>query len=101
MAEHVVAPSRHQVNGKIGLRFTRGGFGTPFFGSDVQVRVDADGMVVTSGAEQSTHALTNVGALAEILGHRARRACRRLHADNRARPACTTADGRDVGAVPR
>ena len=31
VAEHVVAPARHRANTKIGLRFTRGGFGTPFF----------------------------------------------------------------------
>ena len=32
LAEHVLCAARHRVNGKIGLRFTRGGFGTPFFG---------------------------------------------------------------------
>ena len=41
LAEHVVAPARYRSNGKIGLRFTRGGFGTPFFGADEQVRVAA------------------------------------------------------------
>jgi hypothetical protein len=35
-----VSPRRQAVNGKIGLRFTPGGFGTPFFGADDQVRVD-------------------------------------------------------------
>ena len=39
LAEHVVAPVRHRANGKIGLRYTRGGFGTPFFGADEQVRI--------------------------------------------------------------
>src|SRR5690242_4922594 len=39
LAEHVVCGARHRANGKIGLRFVRGGFGTPFYGDDEQVRV--------------------------------------------------------------
>ena len=43
LAEHVLVPARHAANGKIGLRFTYHGFGTPFFADDRQVRVeDAD-----------------------------------------------------------
>jgi hypothetical protein len=41
LAASVVSPARQAVNGKIGLRYTRGGFGTPFFGNDEQLRVDA------------------------------------------------------------
>ncbi len=44
LAERVVAPVRHAANGKIGLRYTYRGFGTPFFG-DRQVRVE-DGDVI-------------------------------------------------------
>src|SRR2546421_9390824 len=40
LAEQVISPARERANGKIGLRYTRGGFGTPFFGADVQVRVE-------------------------------------------------------------
>ncbi|MGH9226405.1 MAG: hypothetical protein ACRD2W_22035 [Acidimicrobiales bacterium] len=47
VAEHVVAPSRHAANGKIGLRYTYLGFGTPFFGDDRQVRVE-DGLLAVS-----------------------------------------------------
>jgi hypothetical protein len=39
LAEAELAPARERVTGKIGLRFTRGGFGTPFFGDDEQLRV--------------------------------------------------------------
>lgn len=39
LAYAVVAAARHGANGKFGLRFTAGGFGTPFFGDDRQVRV--------------------------------------------------------------
>ena len=36
-----MSSARQAVNGKIGLRYVRGGFGTPFFGDDEQRRVDA------------------------------------------------------------
>jgi hypothetical protein len=36
VAEQTVSPARAEVNGKIGLRYTRGGFGTPFFGDGAQ-----------------------------------------------------------------
>jgi hypothetical protein len=46
VAADVVSPARQAVTGKIGLRWTLGGFGTPFFGDDgSQVRVDARGIV--------------------------------------------------------
>src|SRR5438270_3249704 len=32
LAEQVVSPARRNANGKIALRYTHGGFGTPFFG---------------------------------------------------------------------
>src|SRR5262245_61399577 len=38
LAERVMAPARRTACGKIGLRFTRGGFGTPFFGAGEQLR---------------------------------------------------------------
>lgn len=49
VAEHVVAPARYEANAKIGLRYTRGGFGTPFFGDGRQVRVEAGHLVVETG----------------------------------------------------
>jgi hypothetical protein len=50
LAAGVVSPARAQVNGKIGLRWTLGGFGTPFFGDEQrQVRVDATGVVTQAG----------------------------------------------------
>ena len=39
IAERVLKPAREQATGKIGLRYTLGGFGTPFFGEDRQIRV--------------------------------------------------------------
>ncbi|HEV8296311.1 MAG TPA: hypothetical protein VGQ20_03410 [Acidimicrobiales bacterium] len=46
VAFYLMAQARRQVNGRIGLRWTRGGFGTPFFGDDVQVRVEHVHVVV-------------------------------------------------------
>jgi hypothetical protein len=40
LAASTVSPARQAANGKIGLRYTRGGFGTPFFGENEQIRVD-------------------------------------------------------------
>jgi hypothetical protein len=68
LAEHVVAPARYRSNGKIGLRFTRGGFGTPFFGEDEQVRVARDGVAVIRGDVVAVHPVTTVAAAARALG---------------------------------
>ena len=45
VAEHVLKPAREAANGKFGLRYTRAGFGTPFFGEDRQVRVERADLV--------------------------------------------------------
>jgi hypothetical protein len=68
LAEHVVAAARYHANGKIGLRFTRGGFGTPFFGPGVQVRLTADGVVVVRGGELAVHPVTTAAAAARAIG---------------------------------
>jgi len=68
LAEQVLAPARHRVNGKIGLRYTRGGFGTPYFGRDEQVRVTDDGLVVVRGGELTIHPISSAGGVAEELG---------------------------------
>ncbi|HEX2698863.1 MAG TPA: hypothetical protein VHM89_01500 [Acidimicrobiales bacterium] len=51
VAEHVLAPCRHAATGKIGLRFTYHGFGTPFFGagSGRQARVEDGDLVDDDG----------------------------------------------------
>jgi hypothetical protein len=72
LAEQVIAPARRRATGKIGLRFTRGGFGTPFFGDGgggVQVRVDGLDLVVVgrAGAERR-EPITTVRAAAQLVG---------------------------------
>ncbi len=45
LAVYVLSPARRRVNGKIALRWTMGGLGTPFFGRDEQVRIVGDRIV--------------------------------------------------------
>ena len=71
VAEHVVCPSRFHASGKIGLRFTRGGFGTPFFwggGDTRQVRVEGSDLVVTDGGGVHRHALSTLADAASAAG---------------------------------
>jgi hypothetical protein len=59
VAEAVVAPARKPEN-EISLRYTRGGFGTPFFeqdGLDCQVRVAHGELVRQRGTEETTEPL--------------------------------------------
>jgi hypothetical protein len=68
LAEWVVAPARHAANGRIGLRWTRGGFGTPFFGPNRQVRVDGSDMVVVDDGVVRRAPLTTLHQAAEFAG---------------------------------
>jgi hypothetical protein len=53
LAEGTIAPAREAANSKIGMRYTRGGFGTPFFGADEQLRVDGAELVTVRDGEES------------------------------------------------
>lgn len=66
LAEHVVAVARHAMNGEITLRFTRHGFGTPYFGAGRQVRVEATRLVVDGMA----HTVATLGEAARLAGVR-------------------------------
>ena len=69
LAYAVVAEARKQANGKFGLRYTAGGFGTPFFvrdGLDTQVRV-ADGQIVVQHGDGVR--VAPVGSLNSAAGH--------------------------------
>lgn len=68
LAYAVVAEARRCANTKFGLRYTRGGFGTPFFGDDVQVRVQAGRLVVQHGTEVRHSAITSLRAAARFVG---------------------------------
>jgi hypothetical protein len=68
VAERVISPARQRDNGKIGLRWTLGGFGTPYFGADAQIRVDGGQLVIDAGGEERRHPLTSVRDAAAAVG---------------------------------
>jgi hypothetical protein len=68
LGAYVIAPLRHQATGKFGLRYTLGGFGTPFFGDDRQVRVVGDLIVDQQGGDVATYPITTLRAAAAALG---------------------------------
>jgi hypothetical protein len=49
LAYGIVAEARCLANTKFGLRYTRGGYGTPFYGADEQVRVEPGLLVHQQG----------------------------------------------------
>lgn len=68
LAYGVVAEARRRANTKFGLRFTRGGFGTPFFGDDEQVRVEDGRLVHQRGDTVDSIDITSLHTAAEFLG---------------------------------
>ena len=68
LAMAAIAPARHQVNGKFGLRWVRGGFGTPFFGDDVQIRVIGNELLIQRAGNVTTTSITSISAAAEAIG---------------------------------
>jgi len=68
LAERVISPARAHANGKIGLRFTRGGFGTPFFAEDVQLRVAGEELIVQTGERERSERITTLAQAAAHVG---------------------------------
>jgi hypothetical protein len=60
VAEWILAPARNEAVGRIGLRWTRDGFGTPFLPGDRQLRVSGSALVVQSGASAEARTLTTL-----------------------------------------
>lgn len=60
LAEHVIAPARYAVDGRIRLRWLPGGFGTPRFGADQQIRAEGAELVVTAGGASRREPITAV-----------------------------------------
>jgi hypothetical protein len=67
LAEHVIVPVRHAATGRIGLRWTKGGFGTPFLAGNRQVRVEHGRLL--DGDRATTP--TSLGHAAAFLGVKA------------------------------
>lgn len=69
LAYAVVSNARKQANGKFGLRYTHGGFGTPFFGDDEQVRVEGTELVVQRADDSVQRSpITTLAAAAAFVG---------------------------------
>ena len=68
LAFSVVAEARYQCTGKFGLRYTCGGFGTPFFGDDLQVRVVGDQLVVQEGMQARSTTITTLREAGKFVG---------------------------------
>ena len=68
LAYGVVSNTRKAANGKFGLRWTLGGFGTPFFGNDTQVRVEGRLLVRQQCDKFDADTITTLGAAAKFLG---------------------------------
>lgn len=67
-AEHVLASARYQAEGRIGLRPTRGGIGTPAFGDREVLRVEIDQLVHERAGAVRRAPLTTLGAAAAFAG---------------------------------
>ena len=65
----MISPTRQRANGEVTLRWTRGGFGTPFFGDDVQLRVEGDVFIVQQAGEETLGRLTSLKDAAEYVGY--------------------------------
>ena len=68
LAFFAIGPKRHAVNGKVGLRYTRQGFGTPFFGDDEQVRVHGDQLAHQTADHVRSTSISTVREAASFLG---------------------------------
>ncbi|MGK2929904.1 MAG: hypothetical protein ACSLFO_10045 [Acidimicrobiales bacterium] len=68
LATHVVYLPRREATGRYGLIWTPGGFGTPFFGDDEQIRVTGDMLVHQRRKQLESAPITTLRAGAELLG---------------------------------
>ena len=64
---YVVSPARQRANGKMALRYTFGGMGTPFFGADEQVRVAGTTLVRQRGETAEAAPITSLNQAAEFV----------------------------------
>jgi hypothetical protein len=68
LAFYVLSSARRAVNGKIGLRWTLGGFGTPFYGADVQLRLEGLDVVRQERTGVRAAPLTTLSSAAALAG---------------------------------
>ncbi len=68
LAFYAIAPKRHAETGKLGLRYTHRGFGTPFFGAGEQVRIEENLLVHQQGEDVRSTPITTLAAATHFLG---------------------------------
>jgi hypothetical protein len=68
VAAYLVSPARRQVTGRIGLRATPGGFGTPLFLGNQWVRVVGTDVVVEIEGDRSVVPITSLNQIGEAMG---------------------------------
>ena len=68
LAVYVVSPARKAVTGRIGLKATAGGFGTPPFGDDEQLRVEGGSLHRRRGTTADSAPITSLSAAAAFAG---------------------------------
>jgi hypothetical protein len=68
LAVYVLSPARKAVTGRIGLQSTTGGFGTPVFGDDEQLRVEGGLLVHQRGDSAEGAEITSLATLAAFAG---------------------------------
>ncbi len=68
LAAHVLAPARKAAAGRIGLRATAGGFGTPVFGDAERLRVEGASLVREQAGDVRSTAITSLRAAADFAG---------------------------------
>lgn len=68
LAYSVMAEARRIATTKFGLRYTRAGFGTPFFGDDEQIRVEGTHLIRQRGGDADAIEITTLRAAAGFVG---------------------------------
>ncbi len=68
LAVRVLSPARQRANGQIGLRYTHGGFGTPFFGDDAQLRVRGAELIVQEREHERAAPIDTLASAAAHVG---------------------------------
>jgi hypothetical protein len=68
LTEEVIKPAREQTSGGWTLVPTEGGFGTPVFGDECQVRVEGAELVVRERGEERRGPIVSLAAAAELIG---------------------------------
>jgi hypothetical protein len=64
---YVVSPTRQRATGKMALRWTLGGLGTPFFGDDEQVRIAGTDLVRQRGSEAWAEPIVSLARAASFV----------------------------------